>query len=71
MWCANGGMGNQIGAGGAEHIAHALEKNTTIKEINLCSGLWLWLWLCVTSAEIAPVISSVALVQNTLRKPWK
>ena len=37
-WMGQDGMGNQIGAGGAEHIARALEMNTTITTIDLPCG---------------------------------
>ena len=34
-WMGQDGMDNQIGDGGAEHIARALEKNTTITMLTL------------------------------------
>ena len=41
-WMGQDGMGNQIGDGGAQHMARALEMNTTITEIDL-GGVW-WMW---------------------------
>ena len=37
LWMGQDGMGNNIGDIGAEHIARALEKNTTITTIYLSS----------------------------------
>ena len=45
-WMGQDGMDNQIGDGGAEHIARALEKNTTITYLDLNRVWWVQLTTC-------------------------